>query len=228
MIKKYAPYIILVAVIVLAVAYWVTTQQKSSVPSLDAAVVYGAKVPEGVRTALGEKITAQRQVVRENMGNKYAWVNLALFYAIAQDWEATEAAWLYVNDLYPNDTELLNYIGNFYRNESHTFDLAEQYYRKSLAVDIAQPGVYAELHYLYSQQYKTDTRDAETVLLEAEEVLPFDPTFPYLLGLWYTKHGEVESARTQLLLARPLAIKVEAIDLAAAIDKELDALPKSQ
>ena len=97
------------------------------------------------------------------MDNKYAWVNLALFYAIAQDWDQTEAAWLYVDSLYPNDTEILNYIGNFYRNESHVFDLSEKYYRKSLAVDPAQPGIYAELHYfLRRQRYYRMSRPSHT------------------------------------------------------------------
>ena len=225
MTTKSAILIVLIIIVVLGAGYWFTMRATGG-PSLDTEVTFGSVVPDDVRQALGEKIAAQRQVVRENMDNKYAWVNLALFYAIAQDWDQTEAAWLYVDSLYPNDTEILNYIGNFYRNESRVFDLSEKYYRKSLAVDPAQPGIYAELHYLYSMQYKTDTREAEAILLEAAEILPYEPTFPYLLGLWYAKRGEVVAARAQFLAARPRAINAEAIDLAAGIDRELDALPK--
>ncbi len=158
----------------------------SSMPSLKRPVKFGSMVVGEAQAKVNEKIELQRAVLINGVDTddqvKNAWLNLALFYTYARDFGAAIEVWEYLVRVLPRDVDAYNYLGNAYRNDLQDFPSAEKYYLDSLDINPNQPGIYSELFYMYSLQYKTDTASAENILNRAIKQFPNDPSFPDALA----------------------------------------------
>ncbi len=107
-------------------------------------------------------------ILRKSPGDFDTWLELAIHYKIAGDYEGAADVWQYVVYAAPSvqRTVALSNLGDLYMNFIKDYPKAEGYYRQALAINPTVISYYRDLYTLYRYLYKIDTSAASDILTE--------------------------------------------------------------
>lgn len=179
-----------VLLVLIAVGLWWYVGQRVAapvavMPDLGHEVVINANLPEEAQVALHTNIKNFTEALNENPEDVEAWLDLALQYNIAQDFDAARAVWEYLSDTAPQQTTSLHNLGNLYTYNLPDYPRAETYYREAISRNPTNLIHYFALHELYRYYYKVDTTAAVDVLNEVLQVDPDAPDVYLALAAYY-------------------------------------------
>lgn len=118
-------------------------------PSLSRNVKYSPALSPEAKRILGENIAALSGALSKNALDFGSWMNLAIQYKTAGDYEGAREIWEYVSRIYPKDAVALHNLGDLYHHFLNDFAQAESYYKNAIGRDGTQGVNYLALHDLY-------------------------------------------------------------------------------
>ena len=195
-------------------------------PSLDDELSISADLPEDVRALLVASVEKLKSELREDPTKVAAWLDLAIRYKTAGDFDGAVKIWEYLAAQYPTDPVPPHNLGEYYFHTVKNYPKAEQYYRRAIAVAPQFPINYLDLHDMYRYVYKEDTTAAVDILKEALEKVDSTQGIDVLIALagYYNSKGDTENARVNYTLARDAAKKLGNKALVERLDAELKRL----
>ena len=196
-----------------------------TVPSLNREIQVSATTDEAVRAALRVKVAeAQARLTRVPYDGN-AWMDLALRYHSAGDYEGAREVWEFIISMPPPNITALGNLGRLHHFELKQYEKAEQYFKQAIEANPARPEAYYELFDLYRYSYKKDTTAAVDILKEASELFPDDPGIPAGIAIYYRDHAQPGLARTYFEKAVVLARSSGNLELVQSFNSELSNLP---
>lgn len=197
-------------------------------PSLSRKVMYSSALSPEVRRILGENIAALRGALSKNALDFGSWMNLAIQYKTASDYEGAREIWEYVSQIYPEDAVALHNLGDIYHHFLNDFARAESYYKSAIARDGTQGVNYLALHDLYRYSYKQDTTAAVDILKKGVDRVSGNQAIDLYstLGSYYQDKGDIANAIVYYTKARDGAQKAGNTALVAELDATLSGLRK--
>lgn len=192
-------------------------------PPLDHVVQISSSFPEDARRTLEEKIEETTVYLKRYPYDGNAWMELALRYHMAGDYQAAERVWLFMTELEPVSVTVLNNLGRLYHFEFKEFEKSEKYFLLALEKNPGRTETYFELFDLYRYSYKKDTTAAVDILKKGKMNFPDDVNFPASLGTYYRDTGRVGLARSEfeeaLNIARALGDMTSVETLTAELSR---------
>ncbi len=197
---------------------------QGDVPVFSGPVAFSSTFPEELRVGLQEKIEEDLAYVRQYPYDGNRWMNLALRYHTAGDYQSAERIWLFLAELPPVSVTVLNNLGRLYHFELKEYEKAEQYFTKAIEENPDRADAYFELFDLYRYSYKKDTSAAVDIMKQGMERFPDDINFPAGLGVYYRDTGRPNQARVQFEKALSMARDVGDMNLIQNFTNELSRL----
>ena len=199
---------------------------RSMMPDLNRQIQFSADVPTDARTQLTSDIGKIVATLKVDPTQLTDWLQLALLYHTANDFDGARLVWEFMTKVDPKDTTVYDNLGRLYSFDLKDYPKAEEYFKESIALDPKDTTPYYELFTLYRYSYKTDTTAAVDILMSWAKALPTDPQPYFTLGLYYRDLGQVSDAKTALTTALTKARAAGNDALALQISNELAKLPK--
>jgi len=193
-------------------------------PSLDREVQYAPEMDAAFKAQTQTRIVNSRAKLKEDPTLFGEWLDLALLYKSAEDYDAAREVWEYLNLSSPNNSISFANLGNLYHVYIPDYVKSEQNYRVAIKNN-PQTAYYVGLHELYKYSYKTETSAAADILKEGLTVHPGDITLLMNLGEYYRLNNNPKSAEKYYLEARAEAVKINDTDLMQSIDALIASLP---
>ncbi len=194
-------------------------------PSLDREIQFLATTDEAVRTALRTKVAEDQARLKRVPYDGNAWMDLALRYHSAGDYEGAREVWEFIVSVPPVNVTALGNLGRLHHFELKQYEKAEQYFFAAVEANPARPEAYYELFDLYRYSYKKDTTAAVDILKKASEFFPDDPGIPAGIAIFYRDTGRPALARTYFEKAVVLARASGNLELVQSFNSELSNLP---
>lgn len=198
---------------------------EGALPPLDREVRFSDTFPEEARRAVREHVADDVRQLEEHPEDGNAWMDLAVWYHTANDYDAARAIWEFIVDVSPTNSTALNNLGRLYHYTLPDFEKAEGYFTQALAANPERADAYVELFDLYRYSYKTETSAAVDIMKAAVQVFPDDPNFEIQLGVYYRDRGELAAARTYFERAVTKARATGQLEVVTTINAELAKLP---
>ncbi|MDO8481822.1 MAG: hypothetical protein Q7S75_01930 [bacterium] len=200
----------------------------STAPSLTRQIRFSSDTSPEVKGILVQNIATLRDSLSKNYVNFSGWMNLAIQYKTAGDYEGAKEVWEYISKLYSNSSIPLHNLGDLYQHHLTDFAKAESYYKRSIAMDSTQAIDYLALFDLYRYSYKQDTTLAVDILktgiehVKGNQVIDLYST----LGSYYKDKNDVANAILYYTKERDAAEKEGNSALVAELDTVLSELQK--
>ncbi len=224
------------------IAYYVTTPETGSeityvieevkdgtytgaLPPLDHDPVFSASMPEEARVAIMTRIEKNRAQLTDHPEDGNAWMELALWYHSANDYDAARVVWEVIVATTPDNVPALNNLGRLHHFEVPDFPLAESYLLKSLAANPDRLEVYIDLFDLYRYSYKTNTTAAVDIMKKAMVQFPDEWGLGAQLGAYYRDTGRPTLARAEFEKVLKTARDAGMLDVVSTMNAELARLP---
>lgn len=200
----------------------------STAPSLVRQVKYSADLSPDARRILGEHISKLSESLSNNVDDFGSWMNLAIQYKTAGDYEGAQKVWEYISYLHPGEGISLHNLGDLYHHYLKDFAKAEEYYKRSIDADATQGVNYLALHELYRYSYKQNTAAAADILKKGIANVSGNQIIDLYsaLGSYYQAKNDRTNAIFYLTYARDAAQKAGNTMLAAQFNDELATLKK--
>lgn len=195
-------------------------------PSLDHQVQFADSVPADARKAIQAHVDADVKLLKANPSDPGAWLDLAVWYNSADDYDAAVAVWEFMIKVAPQDITAYNNLGRHYHLIAHDYAKSESYFNQAIQIKPDDTSAYIELFQLYTLSYKKGTGAAESIIIKAEKQFPDNTDFPMLLAGYYRDQGRSADARVQYEKALAMARAQNNITLVTTIGNELNTLPK--
>lgn len=212
-----------------AVEYALTAVQNGTfdgtLPSIDRDVQFAPNTPEEVRAAIREKVDENQAKLAQVPYDGNVWMDLALRYHSAGDYEGAEEVWVFIVKNTPTNVTALNNLGRLYHFELKQFEDAERYFLEAIEANPARPEAYYELFDLYRYSYKKNTSAAVDIMKKAAVQFPEDYGVPAGLGVYYRDRGQFGPARTYFEQALTLARAQNNMTAVQSLGNELANLP---
>lgn len=205
--------------------YTIEQEALTEIPDLSRTVVFGASVPEEARAAIQAKVDGDVAVLTIDKTNAGAWLDLGLQYKMANDLEGARLVWEFLVRAAPTETTPLDNLGRMYHFDLKQYAKAEEYFKKSIAVNPKSVAAYIELFDLYRYSYKQNTTAAVDIMHAAAAQFPTDAGIPFALGQYYRDLRQSAAARAEYAKALGIARTAGNIELVGAINAELANLP---
>lgn len=199
---------------------------RDSMPKLDRPIVFSASVPTEVRASLSANRDKLAANLEKDPSSGADWLDLALQYHSANDYEGARLVWEFLIKALPNDTTAYDNLGKLYHFSLKDYAKSESYFKQSLALKSDSTVPYLELYQLYKYSYKTGTTAMLDILKQGAAKFKENPDFSVLLGTEYAARGDTANARTWFEKALNLARAKGDVGLIARIGDELAKLPK--
>lgn len=195
-------------------------------PSLAEELSISADLPEDVRALLVASVEKLKSELRTDPNSVAAWLDLAIRYKTAGDFEGAVEIWEYLTVAYPTDPVPFHNLGEHYFHEVKDYPKAERYYRSAITIAPQFSINYLDLHDMYRYVYKEDSSAAEDILKEALTTISGSQSIDVLTALarYYESKGDIENARANYTLARDVAQKLGNKALVERLDAELKRL----
>ena len=187
-------------------------------------VQYGDGVPAEARAIIETRVALAIAALDKDKTNPTAWYELGVLYKTANDLAGAEVIWEFLTRAAPNDATAFDNLGKMYHFDLRDFAKAEEYLKKSLAINPDATTPYFELFDLYTLTLKNHTA-AVDIMEKAAVHFPENSDFPYALGVYQRSRGNTVAARAYLEQAADLARAAGNLSLVSAINAELAALP---
>lgn len=197
---------------------------KTSLPNLDREIKFTASVPEEYRATVRKHVADDVAILKKDPVNAGAWLDLALWYHTANDYEGARDVWEFMVKAAPKDTTSYDNLGKLYHFDLKDFAKSEEYFKKSISINPQSTTPYTELFQLYTLSLKNETK-AVAIIREAEKQFPAEPGFPYTLGAYYRDIGNSKAARAEFERALALARATGNMGLVGSIGEDLTKLP---
>jgi tetratricopeptide (TPR) repeat protein len=198
---------------------------QGELPPLSHEVEFDSGVPEDARAIIRNNIEEARSLLETEPADGNAWMDLALWYHAAGDYQAAIGVWEFIVSNTPNNITALVNLGRVFHFEKPDYPRAESYLRDAIAANPARQEAYYELFDLYRYSYKRDTTAAVDIVKEALKVFPEDTGFIVLLGTHYRDLGKLGLARQYFVSALEIARTNNNLDLVTTLNAELAKLP---
>ncbi len=198
-------------------------------PSLTRNIAFSPGFSAEAKQIVNGKIAKLRETLSKNPNDYSAWMNLALQYKSAGDYEGAREIWEYISRIYTSEGTALHNMGDLYHHFLNDFAKAEQYYLRSIDVNKAVGMNYMALHELYRYSYKQDTALAADILKNGITNVGGNQVIDMYqaLGFYYKEEkNDVANAIVYFTKARDGAEKAGNTALAAQFNDELSALKK--
>lgn len=205
-----------------------TSPASVKAPSLSRSVAYSAGLSSEAKQILAGQIAKLREALSKNANDFSAWMNLALRYKGAGDYEGAREVWEYTTVKSPGDSRSPHNLGDLYHHFLNDFVKAEKYYLLSISSDPTVGINYLALHELYRDSYKRGTADAADILKKGIANVAGDQVIDMygMLGSYYRERGDAQNAIIYLTYARDAAEKAGNTMLVAEFNDQLSALKK--
>lgn len=212
-----------------AVDYPLTAVQDGTftgtIPSLEREVQVAPNTPEEVRAALREKVEEDQAKLKQVPYDGNVWMDLALRYHSAGDYEGAEEVWTFIVANTPTNVTALNNLGRLSHFELKQFEDAERYFLQAIEANPDRPDAYFELFDLYRYSYKKNTSAAVDIMKKAAVQFPDDHGVPAGLGAYYRERGQTGLARTYFEQALTIARAQNNMSAVQSLGNELANLP---
>lgn len=201
----------------------------STAPSLERQVKYSAELSPEARRILGERISKLGDSLSKNVDDFGGWMNLAIEYKTAGDYEGAQKIWEYISYLHPGEGVSLHNLGDLHHHYLKDFAKAEQYYKDSIVADATQGVNYLALHELYRYSYKQNTTSAADILKAGIKSVSGNQVIDLYsaLGSYYQEKNDTANAIIYITKARDASQKAGNTMLVAQFNDELSALKKN-
>ena len=190
-------------------------------PSLDHVTKFDPSIPQTVRAQLSKNIDTLIGKLKQNGLDFNNWMDLALNYKVAGDYDAAQAIWEYVEKAVPTSGVAPFNIGNLYYLTIHDYPRAETYFKEAIQREPTQTSYYLELAEMYRTSYKANTTAELDILKEGLAKVPNDPDLLMTIGDYYVKHQDVTAGVNYYLKARDEVEKRGNMALAKQIDQQI-------
>lgn len=220
---------VVIGLAVIGAALWYTGTIKIGgprAPSLDRELSISADLPEEVRSLLVQSVEKLKSELREDPTKVAAWLDLAIRYKTAGDFDGAVEIWEYLAAAYPADAVPLHNLGEYYFHTVKDYPKAERYYLSAIAASPEFSINYLDLHDIYRYVYKQDSSAAEDILKKALTTISGSQSIDILTALarYYESKGDIENARANYTLARDVAQKLGNKALVERLNAELKRL----
>lgn len=194
-------------------------------PNLDRGIRFSDSIPAEIRPLIQKKADEAIAKLKNDPTDAGAWLNLALWYKTANDFDGAREVWEFLVQAAPQDTTSIENLAKMYHFDLQEYVKAEQYFKQSLALSRTRIEPYLGLFELYSLSYKKDTSAAVDIIRAAEKVFPQEAGLPFTLGAYYRDRRDIVRARKEFESALTLARAQNSLDLVAQLNAELAKLP---
>ncbi len=203
-----------------------TDDIRDVMPSLKRQVQFSASVPENVREPIRAKVASFQAMLDTDPTNGGAWLDLALWYHTANDYEGAVEVCEFLTKAIPTDSTAFNNLGKLYHFSLKDFPKSESYFKEALRINAEDITPYLELHTLYAYSYKKESTSAVDILEEAFRAFPNNPDPLTMLGSYWREKGNVAKAREAYTRALEVARALNNVALIQNIGNELSNLPQ--
>lgn len=239
-IVLFVAVLVIIAAAVLSVVYFLPKEDVSvdyplpsvqdgtysgELPPLDYEVQFSQNTDEAVRAAIRVKVAELQEKLAETPYDGNLWMELALRYHTANDYQAALQVWEFIVSVTPNNVTALGNLGRLHHFDLKNFETAEGYFKKAIEANPARPEAYYELFDLYRYSYKKDTTAAVDIMKQAGEQFPEDYGIPAGIATYYREKGQRALARTYFEQALVLARNQGNLSAVQSITNELANLP---
>lgn len=198
----------------------------STAPSLVRKVSFSQDLPREARGILKDKIAKLQTSLSKNYDDFAGWMNLAIQYKTAGDYDGAREIWEYESYLHPNESISLHNLGDFYHRHLKDYARAENYYKRAIDADPTQAISYLALHELYRYSYKQNTSAAVDILKTAIARVKGNQIIDLYsaLGSYYEDKKDYSNAIIYYTKARDAAQKAGNTALVVQLDAQLASL----
>ncbi len=198
----------------------VAIDESDAIPDIERPVQFSPTVPPEIRVTIEQRAEEARVILRADKTDAGAWLNLALWYHAANDYDGARAVWEFMTRVAPNDTTAFDNLGKLYHFALRDFSKAEQYFLESKKINPESTVPYVELFQLYTLSLKNEQK-AFATMAEAEAHFPGDAGFAFTLGAYFRDTNRPAGAREAFLRALDTARAAGNIELVSQINVEL-------
>ncbi len=191
-------------------------------PSLDRAFVFPDHIPAEAHAGYLKKHNDTIAALRTNPSSIPDWFNLAIEYRTVGDYEGAVEVYEYVSAANPTEPISVRNLGEYYFHNVKDYVRAEEYYRRSIAIDSTMSVNYSDLHEMY--RYATNEPEKAVQILEEgiKNIERNESIDLIIMGAsFYRDQGNVVEARTQYNRARVIASELRNYAVVQMIDQEL-------
>mgnify|MGYP001582557382 CR=1 FL=1 len=197
-------------------------------PDLDRGIRFGSSVPEDFKALLMKRMENTVTALKKDPSQPGEWLDLAIWYHTASDFEGAREVWEFLIKVAPQDTTAYDNLGRMYHYDLKEFAKSEPYFLESKKIRPDALPPYIELFQLYSLSYKKGTSAAVDIMKEAQAKYPTDAGLYFTLAVYYRDRGDLTNARAELLKALDLARQADNIELIKQLNEEIAKLPYVQ
>ncbi|MGC9602283.1 MAG: tetratricopeptide repeat protein [Minisyncoccia bacterium] len=144
-------------------------------PNLDYTVAYSSSLPSDAVSALKTQIATLASELKKDPSQSDNWLQLAIDYKIAGDYDAAAAVWIYLTKVAPTSYIAYGDLGDLYMNFQINYPKAEANYLQAIALDPHVIDYYRDLYTLYTSFYKTNTTAAADIVTQGLKANPNNP-----------------------------------------------------
>jgi len=196
-------------------------------PSLVKEVKYGADITAEVKLILAQKISELRAHLSTDKKDYNTWLDLAIRYKQAGDFDKAREVWEYLAAIHPNDSVVLHDLADLYQNFLKDYVKAESYYKQAIDAAPTAATDYIGLHELYRYLLKNPTAAVAILKTGVPRVSGLQNIdLLAALGAYYKDTGDTGNAITYYTKARDAAAKAGNSAFAAQFDAIIASLKK--
>ncbi|OGG70061.1 hypothetical protein A3F27_03280 [Candidatus Kaiserbacteria bacterium RIFCSPHIGHO2_12_FULL_53_13] len=198
----------------------------SSPPSLTKDVAFSGDISAPVKNILSERIAKYRTLLSKNYSDLSTWMNLAIQYKTAGDYDSAREVWEYISRTHPRDITSLHNLGDLYQNFLKDYAKAESYYKLAISINPTQSINYLALHEIYRYSYRQDTSAAVDILKSGFTKVAGNQAIDLYtaLGSYYESKNDKANAIVYYTKARDAVQKLGNTALVAQLDSAIAVL----
>lgn len=144
-------------------------------PNLNYVVVYSSSLPSDAVSALKTQIATLTSELKKDPSDGDNWLQLAIDYKIAGDYDAAATVWIYLTKVTPTNYVAYGDLGDLYMNFDVNYPKAEVNYKAAIAINPNVIEYYRDLYTLYMSFYKTNTTAAADIIAQGLKANPNNP-----------------------------------------------------
>ncbi|MFC1756706.1 tetratricopeptide repeat protein [Patescibacteria group bacterium] len=152
------------------------------IPDLYKEIIFYSELSEGAKKQTILDIEYIRGQLKEDLDNYQNWLQLGLFFKLAEDYKSVQEAWEYASLIRPHGSVAFHNLGDLYHLYLPDYARSEINYRKAITNDPEMIMNYQKLHELYIYSYKEKESLADDILEEGLRNNPNNPLLQYILN----------------------------------------------
>ena len=140
-------------------------------PDMSGPILFPSNFQADAKLIVIEKIESLRESVQATPTNIDSWIELGLYWKLVEDYEKTEAAWLYaaeIDTINPVPLGNLGFLYGYFLNDSTK---AEEYYLQAIERDPSKEYLYFQLAEFYRDVLK-DISKARNIAEQGVAAIP--------------------------------------------------------